>query len=227
MDPIRNADLICFDNDGTLFVSDEVANPAIQRCFVLFARQHGLDLPAPSDEEICKLTGKPGPEFYSEILPQELRELAPRFRDLCLDEEVREVLARGRLYPGIEDLLRGLRAAGTRTALVSNGGERYIAAVAERAGYGGLLDGIYHFGRNGLLRKADMIRTAARELGAATAVMVGDRASDRDAAVEAGVPFIGCLYGYGTSQELGGAQVLVRNPGELARALLDTLGSPP
>ena len=60
LETIRRAELVCFDNDGTLFASHEVANPAIQRSFVAFCRERGFDLPAPSDERICALTGKPG-----------------------------------------------------------------------------------------------------------------------------------------------------------------------
>jgi phosphoglycolate phosphatase len=219
---IATASLVCFDNDGTLFASHEVANPAIQRCFVSFCRERGLDLPPPTDEEICRLTGKPGPEFYREVLPAPLQDESARFRELCLDEEVREVGERGRLYPGIEALLMALRAAGRRAVLVTNGGERYIGAVRRRVGYDRLLDGVYHFGKNGHTSKGEMIRAAMRDHDRADAVMVGDRDSDLRGARDAGIPFLGCLYGYGTREELAGADLLVRDVEEMVR----TLGHP-
>jgi phosphoglycolate phosphatase len=219
MDPLRQSPLLCFDNDGTLFASHEVANPAIQDSFVRFCRRQGQNLPAPTDEQICRLTGQPGPEFYREILPPPLRHLAAQFREVCLDQEVREVSERGRLFPGIEELLRNLRRDGRKLALVTNAGERYLGAVYRRVGYESLLDGIYHFGKNGWTKKSEMIRAAMADFGANAAVMVGDRASDLEGARGAGAPFLGCLYGYGGPKEIDSADWLARDVPELGRLL--------
>lgn len=214
------ADLVCFDNDGTLFRSEEVANPAIQRTFVRFVRDHGLELAPPSDAEILALTGQPGPVFYREILPPPLRDHAEEFRSFCIDEEVLEVQARGRFFDGIEPLLLDLRARGTRLALVSNGGARYIGAVADRLGYDRLLDGIYHYGKDGLGRKSEMIARARRDLGGSAVVMVGDRASDLEGARDAGVPCVLCRYGFGAPEEADGADATVESVEELRVLLL-------
>ena len=216
---IAAASLVCFDNDGTLFASHEVANAAIQSCFVSFCLERSLDLPPPTDEEICRLTGKPGPEFYHQVLPAPLQNESVRFRELCLEEEVREVLERGRLFDGIEPILVALRAAGRRVVLVTYAGERYIGAVHQRVGYDRLLDGVYHFGKDGHTTKASMIRSAMRDHDRRDAVMVGDRDSDLQGARAAGVPFLGCLYGYGSREELAGADLLVSDAAGLARAL--------
>jgi phosphoglycolate phosphatase-like HAD superfamily hydrolase len=205
MQRVRRATLVCLDNDGTIFRSEEVANPAIQREFVRFVALHGLQLPPPDDAAILALTGTPGPVFYREILPPELRHLSEEFRALCIAQEVREVRQYGRFFEGVEELLRDLRAADRKIALVTNGGASYIGAVAERLGYADRFDGIYYFGKNGLASKADMIRAAIRDLGG-EAVMVGDRASDREAADAVGCPFIGCAFGYAGSEELAGAR---------------------
>lgn len=217
---IRSARLICLDNDGTVFRSEEVANPAIQREFVRFTKAHGLDLPAPDDAEILALTGCPGPVFYREILPPSLRDRSEEFRANCIGQEVLEVRMRGRFFEGAEDLLRDLRGAGKKLALVTNGGARYIGAVAERLRYADRFDGIYHYGKNGLTNKADMIRAAIRDLQG-PAVMIGDRASDRDAAAETETPFLGCAFGYGAPEELAGVRFVARSFDDLRGWLLD------
>lgn len=216
----HDAELICFDNDGTLFRSEEVANPAIQRTFLRYVREHGLELDAPSDEEIQALTGQPGPIFYREILPASLRDRTEEFRALCIEEEVREIHARGRFYEGIEELLLELRSRGRKLALVTNGGARYIGAIAERLSYDRLLDGIYHYGKDGLARKSAMIQRAREEIGARNALMVGDRASDVEGAREAGVPCILCRYGFGAPEESLGADAVVDSVAELRLLLL-------
>ena len=217
---LRDADLYCFDNDGTLFRSDEVANPAIQREFSAFMEEMGLDVPPPSDARILELTGSPGPVFYKAILPPELAERSEEFRSRCVDREVEEVLARGRLYAGARELLSGLRSEGKKTALVSNGGHRYIEACEQRLDYDALLDGVYHFGKYGLRTKADMISRACADLGASRPVMIGDRASDRDAAVDLGIPFVGCQFGFAGEGELEGAVLLVSDLRELCAVFL-------
>jgi phosphoglycolate phosphatase len=150
----------------------------------------------------------------------ELRDRAEEFRSLCIDEEVREVLQRGRFFDGIEELLVALRARGAKIALVTNGGTRYIGAVAERLDYARLLDGIYHFGKDGLSRKSEMIARARKELGGESVVMIGDRSSDVEGAREAGVPSILCRYGFGSPEESLGADVVVEAVEELHALLL-------
>jgi phosphoglycolate phosphatase len=216
---IRGAGLICFDNDGTLFRSEEVANPAIQREFVRFTARHGLELPPPDDAAILALTGSPGPVFYREILPAPLRHLSEEFRAICIEEEVREVHEHGRFFDGAEEVLRDLRQAGKKIALVTNGGARYIGAVAERLRYDERLDGIYHFGKDGLTTKAAMIQAAVRDLRG-PAVMVGDRASDREAASETRTPFLGCAFGYAGPDELAGVRFIAASFDDLRFWLL-------
>ncbi len=116
-----------------------------------------------------------------------------------------------------------------------------------RVGYEALLDRVYHYGKDDLWRKGDMIRRAMEDLAGSTgplpdpvaetvgerataassglqpapvAVMVGDRASDLEAARSAGIPFVGCLYGYGSLEEIRGADRLVETVEDLAQALL-------
>ena len=117
-------------------------------------------------------------------------------------------------------LLADLRARGRKLALVTNAGSVYLDAVSRRLGYATTLDGIYHYGKDGLTTKAAMIASARRELGEDQAVMVGDRSSDLEGARGAGVPFVGCLYGYGGADELAGADLTVGSVAELRRVLL-------
>jgi phosphoglycolate phosphatase-like HAD superfamily hydrolase len=212
--------IVIFDNDGTLVPSHEVANPAIQKGFHLFCTQRGIDLDVPSDERLRELTGQPGEVFYQQLLPDRWRHLADDLRSFCLDHEVREMLRHAQFYPGIERLLSALRTLGCRLAIATNGGRRYIGAVAERLGYDHLFDRVYYHGFDGLTSKEQMARRAIKELGPGAAVFVGDRRSDAEAAKECGIPFLGCLYGYGSREELKGAIVLVNSPEELFAHLL-------
>jgi phosphoglycolate phosphatase-like HAD superfamily hydrolase len=212
--------LVIFDNDGTLVPSHLVANNAIQEGFVRFCERQGIVAPMPTDARLRDLTGLPGEEFYRALLPEEARGLAAELREFCLDHEVKAMLGQAEFYPGIRTLLQSLRARGAKLAVATNGGERYVGAVARRLGYQGLFDRVYFHGLDGLASKGEMALRALADLGPGPAVFVGDRRADFDAAREAGAAFIGCLYGYGTAAELSGADALVANPEDLAVLLL-------
>ena len=50
-------------------------------------------------------------------------------------------------------------------------------------------------------------------------MVIGDRVKDLDCARAVGAAFIGCLYGYGSRQELAEADVLIEDIGELPQVL--------
>jgi len=220
LEQVAAADLLIFDNDGTLFRSDLAANPAIQKCFREFMAEHSLDYPEPTDARICDLTGSPGPVFYRAILPPELKDHSEEFRARCVAAEVDEIGLSGRFFDGIEEMLIELRAAGKRMALASNGGAAYINACAERLDYARHLDGIYHFGKDGLTTKAEMINSARRRFDSRSTVMVGDRGSDLEGAEGAGVPFVGCCFGFAGADEIAHTPILVKSVAELRAVLL-------
>ena len=50
-------------------------------------------------------------------------------------------------------------------------------------------------------------------------VVIGDRETDLACARAADAAFIGCLYGYGSREELSGADALIKDIGELPNVL--------
>ncbi|MBD3160680.1 MAG: HAD-IA family hydrolase, partial [Candidatus Eisenbacteria bacterium] len=122
-------------------------------------------------------------------------------------------------YDPLEESVDGLRRRGARLAIATNGGERYIGAVGERLRYAERFDRVFYHGHRGISSKEEMVRVALAELGPGDALFVGDREADAAAARHAGIPFIGCAYGYGEEGELAGAARVVATPEELARLL--------
>jgi phosphoglycolate phosphatase len=126
--------LLTFDLDGTLFRSDSVTMPAVQRSFADYG------LPEPARETILPLIGTPMDDLSTWV-----RERCPKHRadDLIAEIERRELglIARdGRLYPGVRDTLTGLRGAGYQIALCTNGPTNYVRRVVDSQGLGRFLD---------------------------------------------------------------------------------------
>ena len=102
-------------------------------------------------------------------------------------------------YPGITDLLKKLRSAGVRTAVVSNKPDNSVTQLAEDY-FGGLFD-LAIGETEGIARKPapDMNCLILDKLGVdvSDAVYVGDTEIDRQSAEKAGVSFIWAKYGFG------------------------------
>ena len=127
------------------------------------------------------------------------------------------------LYPGVADMLREVREAGFRTAIVSN---KLQAGVDE------LYDTFFHgvvdvaIGeRKGVKRKPapDMVELALHELGVdqTEAVYVGDSEVDVQTARNSGLPCISVLWGFRDKEQLieAGANRFISHPSELIPCL--------
>jgi len=212
-------DLIAFDNDGTLFQAHLSAVPAIQEGFRAYTRAKALDLPIPSVERLLHLIGNTPDQFYPSLLPEELREEAPLLREYSLQAEIEAILREGALYPGTEEALQYLREKGCRLVLVTNASLRYIQAVATRCQYEDLLDEIFYRGYNGWKTKEELLKSAIQKYGAREPVMVGDRREDVEVGKKTGAFSVGCLYGYGSLEELSGADAFIHSITELPAVL--------
>lgn len=129
-----------------------------------------------------------------------------------------------RLYPGVREVLEGMRAEGWLLGVCTNKPQSTADLVIDELGLRGLF-GTVVGGREGVPLKpaGDMIVRALGDLGAKAgdAVMVGDSKADVGAARAAGMPVVLMSYGYtgGEPVEAMGADAAVDHFGELRAAL--------
>lgn len=112
-------------------------------------------------------------------------------------------------YPWIPAWLADLKAKGCRIYVATNKRFNPMGALMRKMGWVELFDGYYSFDMyDGLkLKKAELLKRVMAERGIdpADAVMVGDTRGDVEAGKGAGLYTIGCTWGYGTREELEGA----------------------
>ena len=185
--------IVIFDLDGTLL--DTLDDLTAATNWALTAN----GLPVRSRDEVRQFVGNGVRKLMERAVPNGTGN--PAFEKAFVDfknyyvEHCRDNTAP---YPGVLDLLRKLRAAGFRIAIVSN---KLQAGVTElqKAMFADLVD-VAVGERPGVRRKPapDMIETALRELHATAeeAVYVGDSDVDIETAKNSGLPCISVLWGF-------------------------------
>ena len=127
------------------------------------------------------------------------------------------------VYPGVLDLLEGIRARGWRATVVTSKLEPIAARVLEHFGLAPYLTGVYGTRPGELGAKQDLIvRVLECEgIDPTAAVVVGDRLHDVRGARACGVDAIGVTYGYGSREELEreGASWICDSPASVLRVL--------
>lgn len=129
-------------------------------------------------------------------------------------------------YPGIIDMLKAIRAAGIKTAILSNKPDNMTCFIAE-ALFPGLFD-IVHGQRTGIPKKPDptSVKMLCEELGVTPeeCLYVGDSGVDMQTGHNGGIISVGVTWGFRGADELreNGADHLVDTAEELKTKIMST-----
>lgn len=225
---------LIFDLDGTLFQTESVSFPAMERTFARLRAQGLTSLPTPSHAEQTDCYGLTMEQIWQRLLPGHPREILLLADRYLAQEEVRLLReGRGRLYPEVAETVAQLSQGGYALAVASNGGDAYVQAVIDTCGLRPYFQLVASAGALGTHDKADLVAKAARVLEQATALsspvcafMVGDRASDVAAGRKNGLATVGCLYGYGRPGELADCDHTIRRFSELLTLAFPRISPP-
>jgi phosphoglycolate phosphatase len=210
--------IVLFDLDGT--VSD--SGPIIVACLRLTFAELGLP---PMDAQTERsLLGPPFRETLPALIgPNDVEDVIAVYRRHYAADGA---MFRSVAYPGIEAVLRGLVAAGTRLGLATSKAEMMAVPILERLG---LRDCFTHVcgdlpdGSRGA--KALVVGEALRRFDhpdPGQVLMVGDRRHDVQGAAAHGVRTLGAGWGYGAPGEMAaaGAVAIFERPAHLGAYLV-------
>ena len=208
---------LLFDLDGTL--TDNYAGIAASIRHAL-AR---LAAPVPDDAALRRYDGPPLRATFATLLATDERDVVERaiahYRERFAAVGWRENTA----YPGIEEALARLRAAGARLFVCTAKPRIYAERIVAHFGFDAHFAAVYGADLKGRYddKAKLMAHLGGREgLMPARAVMIGDRDNDLRAARANGVRAVGVLWGYGSAEELALADAIVATPAELPDVLL-------
>lgn len=210
---MRNPNTVFIDFDGTLCDTETDIRLAWK------ATLADMGLPTDRFDAVFK-TGPMIDDVVRALYPDRA---TPEFIDRIRGEFGRHYDASGfpnsRPYPGVVPWLERLASAGVNAVIVTN--KRLVATelFMDVLGWRKLVSAIYAAdmfpGRR--LVKADLLAVALEREGAdpARSAMVGDTKGDIDAGKVNGLFTVGVLWGYGSPEELAGADLLVSHPDEI------------
>lgn len=205
-------DAVVFDLDGTLVATDrfwvEAAGAGARRAFA----ELGLERPMPTASEWMSLVGLPLAQGFARLFPDLAAPVRARVMAACEEEEHRALRAGGAaLIPGVADTLDDLRARGLRLGIASNCGRAYLASMMEDLGLARWVEAGRCLDSPGIASKSDMVADLLRCFGTRSAVMVGDRVGDRDAAWDNGLPHVHYARGFAPAEEEIEAEAVIES----------------
>ena len=197
---------ILFDLDGTLTDSGEGITKSVQYALEKIGK------PEPDLEKLRVFVGPPlleQFEQYAGIDRETERKAVEIYRERYAPIGVYE----NELYPGIQELLSGLKQRGYKLAIASSKPENFVRIVAEYFHIDSYFDEMVGSEPNGeRTNKTEVIEEALKRLGLSKhreqVLMVGDKEHDVFGARRAGLECVAVSYGYGTKEELENAHPL-------------------
>lgn len=214
--PIPN---VLLDLDGTL------TDPAPGFVGCIRYALDTLGLPSPSDQSIASHIGPPLEETLTELLgPESADQLSEAVR--LYRERYAEVgLYENSLYEGIVPALEAIVTNSQRIFLATSKPQPFAKKILEHFGLSQFFDGVYgsHFdGRHADKRELLSFLLGQENLAPSQAIMVGDRYHDIRAAKFNNMASLGVLWGYGSEEELRGANAdgIISNPSAMPRAVV-------
>jgi len=206
--------LVLFDLDGTLVDSSPGIHDSVRVAVA------SLGLPEPAPAQLRAMVGPPLQDGFAlgfGLSGPDVDRAVAAYRahySAMLDAPP---------YPGIPELLAGLRGDGAVLAVATSKPEPFAVRILQHVGLLGYFASVHGATLDGTVRHKDQVVAAAlaEHPDGTDPVLVGDRAQDVLGAAAHGLPCVGAGWGPAEDGELiaAGAAVIAANPAEV-RALL-------
>lgn len=204
----KKYETVIFDLDGTLLDT----SPGIFNS-VRFAEQQLGFTPIPQDR-LRVFVGPPPKQMYRQVYNVD-EETAAKATACHRQYSREQAIYEATVYPGMEQTLHSLKEQGFKLAVATLKGQKIAEKVLQIHGLDGFFDAVVGMDEAESFTKCKTIQVAmALTETTGPVLMVGDSRYDAEGAAEAGVDFVGALYGFGLSEE-GADYPLIRKPEEL------------
>lgn len=209
---------ILFDLDGTIIDPGDGIIKSYSKALVALGHQDKITL------DMSWVVGPPLRKSFATILPEEMvEEAVAKYREFHAQGGLKEAV----LYDGIADIIAQLNDTGHQLFICTAKNVPFARQNIEQFNLEGYFTEIYGSHLDGKFDdKAELVGHIidTHDLNKSETIMIGDREHDIIAARKNGINGIGVLWGYGKEEELSnaGAHILVENPSELLKVVVDS-----
>ena len=199
---------ILFDLDGTLTDSCPGILNTIRHALRL------VDVEPPRDDELLWCVGPPLHEVFAHLLPGGETATIERAVSAYIERYHSIRHRENRVYAGVPAMLTTL-GANRRLVLVTAKRQQIAESILELFQLRPYFEGVFGSERSGRFAdKRELVYYVVETLGLdrSETVIVGDRIHDIEAGRRNGLFTIGAAWGYGTAQELAGADQICESP---------------
>ena len=211
----ENTRTIILDFDGTIHESIKIYGPAFRKSYEILVEKGYAEKKVWFDYEIARWLGFTKEEMWKDFMPDLDDEIRNEAGSM-IGREMSRLLAGGQgvLYKGAVEVLLELKKRGFILVFLSNCSIAYRDMVTEVFNLNRFFDHIYSSEEFGFIPKYEIFKKIKDSLQPEFA-MVGDRHKDMEVGIENDVFTIGCLYGYGSRDELKDADLFINDISEL------------
>jgi phosphoglycolate phosphatase-like HAD superfamily hydrolase len=223
--PLVLFDAVIFDLDGTLVATERFWVAAAMRGAERAFEELGVKRELPSAQVWLSMVGLPLERAFERVFADLSAQQRARTLALCVEEEHKALDAGGAApMPGAFEALAKLREQGVKLGVASNCSQAYLDAMLDGLRESG--ESLRAFVREArcldsarVRNKTDMIADLIASFGTRSVVMVGDRATDAEAAHSNALPHIHLSSGFASVGECVECEATLHGLGELLGVL--------
>lgn len=210
---------IFFDYDGTLHNSIKIYTPALNKAYQYLVEKGLTESKTWEDDELIPWLGYNSKEMWQLFMPHLDKETHLKASKIVGEEMIRQVeIGNARLYEGAIEILDYLKNKGYTLVFISNCNTYYKELHKNYFGLGQYFDRMIGSEEFQYIPKEKILKKVKNDYQPEMC-MIGDREQDMIAGYSNNIRTIGCLYGYGTENELAKADIKIKQLLELKKYL--------
>ena len=205
---------LAFDIDGTIYDAGNILEEAFSEGIESYIKEKShIILKKPSREEITATLGLPLKEIFLLLFPDSDELTRDELAAICTDNLVRMIREKkGTLIDDVFETIVELDRGNYKMLVASNGVRAYVEAILETYDLKRYFSEPFVYPEGDIVNKTGVVEYYISKLNdLKQIIMIGDRYTDLEAAVENSIPFIGCAFGHAGSDEIAGEKYIVHS----------------
>ncbi|WP_042471773.1 HAD hydrolase-like protein [Bacillus ndiopicus] len=199
---------IIFDMDGTLFQTNLILEPALEKTFAIL-REEKLWYGATPIEKYRNIMGVPLPVVWATLCPEHSLETRIQSNDIFHKQLIHQINdGQGALYDGVIETLSKLKDEYS-LFIASNGQQEYLHTIVEKYQLARFIQKTYSIELIESGDKSQLIHLVKEENGIQNGFVVGDRLSDIKGAKDNRLTSISMRFDFAQEDELELADYVV------------------